>query len=82
MLWIAPYSDPRITTTALVLHTRIPRQRWFHLVCFGRRGHYFEDGGREHTDAVHKRLNAYGRKVTKVVPFGDGQPPKRFAKRG
>jgi hypothetical protein len=78
---VVPYSGPRSSTSALLLHTRIPGQRWFHLVCFGRRGHYFEDGGCEHTDAAIERLTDYGRKVTKVVPFGDKKPPKRFAKR-
>jgi len=64
-----------------VLLVRVPGQRWHHLVCFGRRGHYFEDGGCEHTDATQQGLTEYGRRVTKVVPFGDKEPPKRFAKR-
>ena len=81
MLWTAPYSDRRITTSALVLNTRVPGQRWHHLVCFGRRSHYFEDGGCEHTDAIRRNLTEYGQKVTKLVPFGDGEQPKRFAKR-
>jgi hypothetical protein len=81
MLWTCKYSDPRITTSALLLHCRVPGQRWYHLICFGRRCHYFEDGGCEHTDQLRTRLNDYGRKVTKLIPFGDGAPPKRFAKR-
>ena len=81
MLLVGKYSQPRVKSKPLILHVRVPGQRWYHCICFGRRGHYFPDGGCEHTDALLLQLSEYGRKVTKVIPFGDGQPPKRFATR-
>lgn len=82
MIYTASYSgDKPGGSKALVVLIRLPGQRWRHLICFGRRGHYFADGGCEHTDYVQAELTPYGKKVTKVIPFGDGIPPKRFAKR-
>jgi hypothetical protein len=82
----APYSsDGENGTKALIMLIRHPGQRWHKLVCFGRKGHYYEDGGCEHTDAIFaERLTPRGLEVTKLDPFG-GKPeenrPKRFAKR-
>ena len=82
MLFTVAYSNDPQGAKALLLHARIPGQRWYHLVCFGQKGHYFEDGGCEHTDALLADLTPYGRKVTKLKPFGDGKfIPKRPRKR-
>lgn len=82
MLRAVRYSDPRAKSSALVLHARLPRQRWWHLVCFGNLSHYYEDGGCEHTDAVLRNLTPYGKAVTKLQPFGGkDRRPKRFARR-
>jgi hypothetical protein len=82
MIWACSYRDPRATTSSLLMHVRLPGQRWYHLACFGRLSHYYEDGGCEHTDAALERMTEYGRKVTKLQPFGNGEKrPKRFARR-
>ena len=80
-VWVMPYSD-KPETSALVALVRARGQRWHELFCSGRRGHYYEDGGCEHTDAVLANLTDYGKTVTKVKPFGPrGVPPKRFKRR-
>jgi hypothetical protein len=73
MLAAAPYSSDPEGTKALVICIRLPGQRWYHLWCNGRLGHYYEDGGCEHTDAYRRRLTPYGKKVCKVQPFGCGE---------
>lgn len=82
MLIPAEYSGDPSGPKGLLVHVRLPGQRWHHLACFGRKSHYFEDGGCEHTDALIARLTPYGRKVTKLQPFGDGKSvPRRPRKR-
>lgn len=82
MLWVMPYSDRPEVSTAMIVLIRRRGQRWYSLFCSGRRGHYYEDGGCEHTDAILAGLTEYGQTVTKVVPFGPaGEAPRRFAKR-
>lgn len=81
MIYSGTYSDGK-GGKALVMTIRIPGQRWHHLCCFGRLGHYYEDGGCEHTDLFLANVTGYGKTVVKVQPFGDGKrKPKRFAKR-
>jgi hypothetical protein len=85
MLWVAPYGDNKAGPKALMFLLRVPGQRWYHFACFGRKGHYYEDGHCEHSDALFAGyLTPEGKKLTKVQPFG-GKPeenrPKRFAKR-
>ena len=83
MIYIAPHSDRPEGSKALLLHLRRRGQRWYSLVCFGNKGHYYADGGCEHTDALISNLTPYGKKVTKLAPFG-GKPenrPKRPRKR-
>jgi hypothetical protein len=63
----------------LVTLIRKRGQRWHRLACFGPKSHYYADGGCDHTDAVMAGLNPYGKKVTKLEPFGNGKfVPKRF----
>lgn len=81
MIGVGTYSDRPTRSKAMVLLYQVPGQRWHRAVCFGLRSHYYEDGGCEHTDELLSRLTDYGRRVTKVVPFGDGEPPKRPRKR-
>jgi len=86
MLIPAEYKDDPGGPKGLLLLIRIRGQRWYHLACFGRKSHYFEDGGCEHTDALLEHLSAYGKEVTKLQPFGDGRnipirPRKRPASR-
>jgi hypothetical protein len=81
-LFPMPHKNPPGRSSALVMHVQRPGQRWWHLACFGNTSHYYEDGGCEHTDLVWGRLNDYGRKVTKLQPFGNGDKrPRRFARR-
>jgi len=81
-LWAMPYSDRPDGSKSMVVLIQRRGQRWHELFCSGRRGHYYEDGGCEHTDAVLAALTDYGQQVTKVKPFGpEGIPPKRFARR-
>lgn len=76
------YSDRPEGSKALLLCVRLKGQRWHHLCCFGRLGHYYADGACEHTDAFLSNLTPYGRTVVKLQPFGDGKKkPKRFRKR-
>ena len=81
-LWTMSYSDRPDGPKCMVVLIQRPGQRWYELFCSGRRGHYYEDGGCEHTDLVLSRLTDYGKTVTKVKPFGPtGEPPKRFKRR-
>ena len=81
-LYACPYTEDPKASKALMMCIRVPGQRWYHAVCFGRLGHYYEDGGCEHTDALLARLTDHGKSVVKVQSFGDGKRvPKRFKKR-
>jgi hypothetical protein len=64
------------------MHIRIPGQRWFHLVCFGRLGHYYEDGACEHTDALLAEMTPYGKQVTKGSPLAMARSARNGRVRG
>lgn len=72
-LYIAPYDKPSHgKTKALLMHVRVPGQRWWHAVCFGNKRHYRRDGSCVHTEALTARLTPYGKAVTKIQPWGGG----------
>ena len=82
MIWAGAYSDNPDGPKSMVVLLPRRGQRWHELFCSGRRGHYYEDGGCEHTDQVLANLTDYGKTVTKVKPFGPtGEAPRRFKRR-
>ena len=82
MIVPAVYTDNPDGPKGLLVLIRLRGQRWHHLTCFGRKSHYYEDGGCDHTDAMLASLTPYGKKVTKLQPFGDGKSrPKRPRRR-
>lgn len=54
----------------LILLIRVPRQRWYHLICFGRKRHYRKDGSCRHTDAALVRVKPELKPLVKVQGFG------------
>lgn len=61
-------------SSTIVLVTRGRRSKWWHVVCFGQKGHYRKaDGGCEHTDQAIANLNPETVALDRVrlVPFGD-----------
>lgn len=58
----------------ICLVTRKARSKWWHVVCFGPKGHYRKaDGGCVHTDELVATLNpeVVALDRVRVVPFGD-----------
>jgi hypothetical protein len=79
MLIPAEYTNDPDGPKGLLVHVRVRGQRWYHLSCFGRKSHYRRDGSCEHTDALLAALTDYGRQVTKLQPWGDGEyKPKQL----
>jgi hypothetical protein len=54
----------------VVIIGRRAGDKTFHLVCFGRKRHYRQDGTCAHTETVMARLRPRIRKRTRVTPFG------------
>lgn len=54
----------------VVLLAQMKGQRWYRLVCFGRKRHYRQDGTCKHTDAVLNAMSPARRKVTHVDLWG------------
>lgn len=54
----------------LIILIRCKGQRWYHLVCFGRKRHYRKDGSCKHTDEVMASVKPKFRPLVKVKGSG------------
>jgi hypothetical protein len=63
VIWVGPKRE-------MIMLVRRHRQRWYALMCIGRKRHYRKDGTCPHTDAILKRVRPKFRKLVKVDPWG------------
>lgn len=66
---------PRCKGKTIVMLTRKPRSKWWHVACIGQKSHYRkDDGGCAHTDELIASLNpeAVPRERVRLLGFGNG----------